>query len=244
MVGNNENNDTQPIVHGSNDATGVKSLDPTIAPTPESAQDAGQWKAASIFGQSVNLVEVANHLVAPSEWVEEITTNPSLPSVTQFLERLSPLAVQTPWLITSGRKDLSGAERTDSKDHSEGIALDVAPMFQEDVILPEDPPMMGLAWNIKSLIILSEGQWGDVPVFVEGDHLHFSIRIKPDLEGCLPVMWSDSNAYPSCNAQGLDPILPRLRNSFWRWSTPNLTLEPPSKQLKEHIADLLSGQKQ
>lgn len=242
MVGNNINNDASAVTHGPEDGIHVDDSRAMIAPNPGSTLEVGQWKAASIFGQSINLAEVANHLVAPSDWIEEITANPSLSSVTQFLERLSPLAVQTPWLVTSGRKDLSGAERNDSKDHSEGVALDVAPMFQEDVILPEDPPMMGLAWNIKSLIILSEGQWGDIPVFVEGDHLHFSIRIKPDSEGCLPVMWSDSNAYPSCNAQGLDPILPRLRNSFWRWSTPNLTLEPPSKRLKERIADLLSHQ--
>lgn len=237
-----DNDDAQITIHEAMEDAITGIPDPGAESIPKTVPDAGQWKAASIFGQAMNLTEIAEHLVAPSDWVEEITTNPALPSVTQFLERLSPLAVQTPWLITSGKRDLSGAERTDSKDHSEGIALDVAPMFQEDVILPEDPPMMGLAWNVKSLIILSEGQWGDIPVFVEGDHLHFSTRIKPDSEGCLPIMWSDSNSYPSCKAQGLDPILPRLRNSFWRWSTSTLTLEPPSGQLKELIANLLAGQ--
>lgn len=219
--------------------TSIQPAAPIIENTTEVKLEDSQWTAATIFGQQVDLAQVSPHLLSPSSWLEEITNNPALNYVLQFMERLSPLATQTPWLITSGRHDLSGADRTDSKDHAAGVALDVAPMYQDDVILPEDPPIMGLAWNLKSLIILSEGQWGDIPVFVEGDHLHFSTNIAPDDEGCLPIMWSDSNAYPSCNAQGLDPILPRLRNSFWRWSTPTLTLESPSKQLRDRMEVLL-----
>lgn len=219
--------------------TSVEPTVPIVESNEKVRSDNSQWTAATIFGQQLDLAQISPHLLSPSNWLEEVTNNPVLNYVLQFMDRLSPLATQTPWLITSGRHDLSGAERTDSKDHASGIALDVAPMYQDDVILPEDPPIMGLAWNVKSLIILSEGQWGDIPVFIEGDHLHFSANIAPDSEGCLPIMWSDSNAYPSCNAQGLDPILPRLRNSFWRWSTPTLTLEPPSRQLRDKIMSLL-----
>lgn len=214
-------------------------ISPIVETSDNARSDHSQWTAATIFGQQLDLAQISPHLLSPSNWLEEVTNNPVLHYVLQFMDRLSPLATQTPWLITSGLHDLSGAERTDSKDHASGIALDVAPMYQDDVILPEDPPIMGLAWNVKSLIILSEGQWGDIPVFIEGDHLHFSTNIAPDSEGCLPIMWSDSNAYPSCNAQGLDPLLPRLRNSFWRWSTPTLTLEPPSRQLRDKIISLL-----
>jgi hypothetical protein len=106
-------------------------------------------------------------------------------------------------------------------------------------MLPPDPPMMGLAWNIKSLILLSEGQWGDMPIFIEGDHVHFSSIIGCDQAGCLPIMWSDSDSYSNMKDQEMDPILSRLRRSFWRWSTSGLELQPPSDKLMATIKSLL-----
>jgi hypothetical protein len=137
-------------------------------------------------------------------------------------------------------KDLSGHDRTDSLDHKNGLAMDIAPMLTDDIILPDEPQMLGLAWNIKSLIVISEGQWGDMPLFVEGDHVHFSSTIKPMPKGELPIMWSDSSAYQSVRDQENDPILSRLRNSFWIWSTPTLTLRPPSTKTQKAITEILS----
>lgn len=203
---------------------------------------AGDVITVSLLGNDLNLRKVGDHLYCPDEWFDEVVSHPCLPLAAEFISRLSPVALMTPWTITSATKDLSGAIRSDSPSHSEGRALDISPLYSEDTLLSADMPMMGLAWNIKSLIVLSEGQWGDIPVFVEGDHLHIGMDIKPDKKGCLPIMWSDSNAYPSQEAQSLDPILPKLRNSFWRWCTTSLSLEPPSAALESEIRSMLKNE--
>lgn len=196
--------------------------------------------AAQLLNGQISLANVGDALNCPQEWVDEAATHPCFDLVREFLSRLSPTAKTVPWLITSMSKDLSGAERSDSEDHLKGLAMDVAPMLTEDIVLPDDPQMLGLAWNIKSLIVISEGQWGDMPLFVEGDHIHFSSSIKPLPKGELPIMWSDSSAYQSIRDQEHDPILSRLRNSFWIWSTPTLTMRPPSAKTQREITDILS----
>lgn len=199
-------------------------------------QDAG---SATLLSQAHDLSQITDCLLVPRDWAGEASMHPQLDNVMIFLSRLSPTALSVPWLITSMTKDLSGAERVDSKDHQDGLAIDIAPMMQRDVILPEEPPIPGLAWNIKNMILLSQGQWGDMPLFVEGDHVHFSSNIKPDERGALPLMWSDSMAYPSIQLQERDAILSKLRNSFWRWTTATLTLEPPSMRLQQYMKTLL-----
>jgi hypothetical protein len=181
-----------------------------------------------------------DNLAVPTEWLEEARSHPCLERAISFIDRLSQTGRETPWLITSMTHDLSGSERSDSQDHSSGLAMDIAPMFSGEEVLPSDPPMLGLAWNVKSLVVLGQAQWGDIPMFVEGDHLHLSSSIKPSDVGVLPLMWSTSTFYSSAQQEQNDPLLMKLVNSFWKWDTATLTLSPPSALTKEWAMSLLT----
>jgi hypothetical protein len=213
---------------------------------PDEAAPSGTPEAhtATLLGNDVPLSDLFPGLVCPTEWMEEALTHPCLESAKSFIQRLSPPGLVTPWLITSMSKDLSGAERSDSKSHLTGHAMDIAPMYQDNVILPEDPTMLGLAWNAKALILIGETQWGDLPIFVEGDHVHFATDILPAGKGLLPVMWSDSDAYQSVQVAVLDPVLNRLRNSFWMWDTIALELHGPSEDTYQKCMSLIVSREQ
>jgi hypothetical protein len=193
----------------------------------------------TILGQPIDLITISDGLVCPRSWVEEAAAHPQLENVQLFLSRLSPCGRTTPWLISSMTKDLSGALREDSLSHQNGTAIDIAPMYSDTDVLPADPPMSGMAWNLKSLIVISQGQLGDMPMFVEGDHLHFSGEISPTTAGELAVMWSTSSTYESAKQEEADPILPQLRNSYWLWRTSDLALLPPTKETLSTITKLL-----
>jgi hypothetical protein len=194
---------------------------------------------ATLLGETIDLVQISDHLVCPRSWVTEASSHPQLENVQLFIERLSPCGKTTPWLISSMSQDLSGAPREDSPSHRSGEAMDIAPMYGDEDVLPADPPMLGLAWNLKSLIVLSQGQFGDMPMFVEGDHLHFSKEITPTDTGELAIMWSTSSTYQSAQQELYDPILPKLRNSYWLWKTPSLSLCPPSSETLQRILGLI-----
>jgi hypothetical protein len=224
------------------DPSSLKTIDEVPAmEAPNDAVPSGTSDAhtATLLGNDVPLSDLFPGLVCPTEWVEEALTHPCLESAKSFIQRLSPPGLVTPWLITSMSKDLSGADRNDSKSHLSGQAMDIAPMYQDNVILPEDPTMLGLAWNAKALILIGETQWGDLPIFVEGDHVHIATDILPAGKGLLPVMWSDSDAYQSVRVASLDPVLNRLRNSFWMWDTVSLELHGPSEDTYRKCMSLI-----
>jgi hypothetical protein len=210
---------------------GTGSANPQEANYPQSQ--------VTLLDSSRDVSYVTEGLAVPSEWLEEAQSHPCLELAIKFIDRLSPTGRESPWLITSMTKDLSGEERSDSKDHKSGLAMDIAPMFSADEVLPSDPPMLGLAWNVKSLIVIGQAQWGDIPLFIEGDHLHISTSIKPSQVGELPLMWSTSNFYSSAKQEQNDPLLMKLVNSFWKWDTATLTLTPPSLVTKEWAVSLL-----
>lgn len=198
-----------------------------------------EGEVATILGQPIDLATISDGLVCPKSWVEEAAAHPQLENIQLFLSRLSPCGKATPWLISSMTKDLSGALREDSLSHQNGTAIDIAPMYSDADVLPADPPMSGMAWNLKSLIVISQGQLGDMPMFVEGDHLHFSGDISPTSTGELAVMWSTSSTYESAKQEEADPILPQLRDSYWIWRTSDLALLPPTKETLLTITRLL-----
>lgn len=214
-----------------------------IEASAQSSHPSEEARKAVLLGQDIDLILISDHLLCPRSWADEAFSHPQLQNAITFLSRLSPCATSVKWLISSMTKDLTGTARSDSQDHASGLAMDIAPMYSDDEILPADPPMAGLAWNIKSLIVLSQGQFGDIPLFIEGDHVHFSSSIAPSDKGMLPIMWSTSTAYQSAISEESDPILVSLRNSFWLWDTSTLTLKPPTKDTYDRVMNLLNRAK-
>lgn len=196
---------------------------------------------ANLMKSSVSLTFIDDALAVPSDWVDEAKSHPALSIATTFIDRMSPVGKVTPWVITSMTKDLSGATRSDSGSHANGFGMDLSPMYSTDTLLPDSMPVMGLAWNIKSLILLSQTQFGDLPMFIEGDHVHFDPRMQALHVGEIPILWSESSAYPAARYQAENPILSRLSGSYWIWNMTSMSLTPPSKRTAELVKHVLEN---
>lgn len=120
-------------------------------------------------------------LAWPTAWEQELLAHGFLEAATTILKLLPSCAVKVPWLIGSASRNLVGEERTESRSHLEGRAFDMSPMYTKDLILSPDKQIMGLAWNIVSVCLLSSAYEKYPHFVVEGDHLH----VQPGAD--LPV---------------------------------------------------------
>lgn len=131
-----------------------------------------------------NIVEVSwvsDNVAVPSAWVDELMSADLLNPSTQLAAACAD-AAGTPFIISSGSYDLEGRRRDDSPSHLSHVAVDIAPMFSRDIILPPDPPLSGISLNIAFLAILARALTTSPYVcVVEADHIHMLMLEKSSL---------------------------------------------------------------
>lgn len=145
---------------------------------------------------TIDCDEIRPGLWIPRSWRADLD---SLASKDTFLETAASLAATTekPWIVSSLTQDLQGRPRTESDSHMLHFAADVAPMYSDDEILPEDPPLSCLAANILFLSILSRAiLQSPLACICEGDHLHILCTQKPqELDRFVLAVPTISSAY-------------------------------------------------
>lgn len=154
----------------------------------------------------IDLIEVGPNLYLPKAWTSE-QSSPGYASAKDLGLALT-MNTQTPWILSSGTKDLDGRPRSESASHSCGAAFDLAPMYSEDCILPEDTPLSCLAVNWAFLRILAPSilSHPDVAI-VEGDHIHVLAKPKPvELDRLVLSVPTISQAYSLSQVMTSGPI--------------------------------------
>lgn len=124
-----------------------------------------------IAGVSIEVEEIDADLFLPSMFNDAPNKDRLLQLAKGFVASLPAEARKTPWIVGSLNRDLQGLERT-SRSHALGQAVDISPMYSHDLAIAPDGSVMGLAWNLVTLDILSQSDWREAAWIVEGDHIH------------------------------------------------------------------------
>lgn len=162
-------------------------------------------------------------LAWPAAWEDRLARRGFLDAAAAILTALPACAVRTPWIIGSDNENLFGDPRTESKSHMSGRAFDMSPMFSRDDILSPDRRIMGLAWNVVSLAMLSSA-YGRYPHFVvEGDHLHVQPEAALDPSEMSAVMTMPS-WYPWTDIIRGDEDTSVLDGSWWLFNAQKGTM--------------------
>lgn len=136
---------------------------------------------ATFLDNIIDISWVSDNVAIPTSWVDELTSADLLNPATQLATACAD-AAGTPFIISSGAYDLEGRRRDDSPSHLSHVAVDIAPMFSRDIILPPDPPLSGLSLNIAFLSILARALTASPYVcVVEADHIHMLMLEKSSL---------------------------------------------------------------
>jgi hypothetical protein len=133
----------------------------------------GEVKMMQLLSDYVEVTAIAPNVLLPSKWLTEWNSKDGAESRTQALNAIAA-DVSAPIVISSISEDLFMNPRSDSKSHALGLAYDFSFVYSPDVIIPERPPLSGLAWNLIFLNILSRplNKYMTDLVVVEGDHCH------------------------------------------------------------------------
>lgn len=150
----------------------------------------------AFLSTTIDCDEIRPGLWIPHKWHSSLA---SLKNRDAFLDTAAALATTTerPWIISSLTEDLQGRPRSESESHMTHFAADLAPMYSDDEILPEDPPLSCLAANILFLSILSQAILQSQLICVcEGDHIHILCADKPsELDRFVLAVPTISSAY-------------------------------------------------
>lgn len=152
---------------------------------------------AQFLQDQVDIIEIGPNAYLPSEWKEEFDGCAAAPFLKQLILAVSEATLQ-PWIVSSLSKSLEGVERTDSPSHMAGVAGDIAPMYSQDIILPEDPPLSSLSTNILLLTLIAPAVTSvDVACAIEADHIHAlaSTRLESMNPAYLLTIPNPSAAY-------------------------------------------------
>lgn len=135
----------------------------------------------------VDCTEVREGLIVPTVLMDSPNLDKFIEVAGAILDTLPPEAKLVPWVIGSTDRDLAGTERQ-SKSHQEGEAFDMSPCYSDTILVPEDRRIMGMAWNIVSLIVVAPA-CEVACVCVEGDHLHVMVDRDPlNKVFCVPTV--------------------------------------------------------
>lgn len=194
------------------------------------------------IGQQVDLTLTDDGLLAwPTEWTDELREHGFIEAAVTILAALPKCALRAPWIIGSASKTLSGGDRLESSSHREHRAFDMSPMFDKDHIMSPDGAIMGLAWNVISVDIISCA-YAKYPHFVvEGDHLHVQpgANLPQDKMLCAMTMprWYEWTGAIMDSSETVD-----LAGSFWLWSPDSATFAlAPNEVVGEYLSALVKG---
>lgn len=186
---------------------------------------------AQFIDSAVDLTQVGPGVMMPTSWKGEASQYPDLFTAATDLASAISQATDTPWIISSASTSLAGEARTESGSHMQHIAIDIAPMYSDDVILPEDPPLSCLAMNWQFLRLLAPSLLACRYVaVVEGDHIHILLVDKPDLcTAAVLAVPTISTAYHLSKAVSQAPV-PLLFNPS------TMTLGPTIEVLGQDVS--------
>lgn len=180
-------------------------------------------------------------LLWPKDWNDELEEHGFLDAATSILAGMDAAASDVPWIIGSASLNLFGQPRSESASHMEGKAFDMSPMRSESVAVEPGAPIMGLAWDLISLMEISQAAGGGIPFVVEGDHLHVQPQAKGGLgPGQLYAVWTFPDWYEWTSVAAATPLGAAARNTVWLWDLSTLTLTPPSAAQTQAMVEYLS----
>lgn len=194
------------------------------------------------IGKQVDLTMTDDGLLAwPTEWTAELRDYGFIDAAVSILAALPKCALRAPWIIGSASKALGGAERLESASHKDHRAFDMSPMFDKEHILSPDGAIMGLAWNVISVDILSCAYAAYPHFVVEGDHLHVQpgATLPADAMLCAMTMprWYEWTGAIMDSSETVD-----LAGSFWVWVPEKASFSlAPNEVANVYLKALMNG---
>ena len=204
-------------------------------------------KAAQCADRTVEIGQISGSNVwIPTHWKQECDASGAVKAALDLVSMMSPAARESSWIISSATKDLWDQPRVDSKSHAEGRAFDLAPMYNEDIIMPDQQSasITGLAWNMILLSSLISATEAGILFFVEGDHLHIELGKAPTAPGLILCVWTIAPWYPWTKFISQDPLLKDLIGTAWIFSARPLAFIGPCEPVRSYMRAVLDNTSQ
>jgi hypothetical protein len=142
----------------------------------------------SIEGKIIIMEECAPDLFAPTHFTREKGWEEARQAAAAFVASLPSVARLTPWVVGSYHTDIFANPRSDSPSHTNGLAVDVSPMYSRTEIMSPTKAALSMAFDMISLATLSLSDYRNNPWAVEGDHVHIQLAGKTTLPPS--VVWA------------------------------------------------------
>ena len=181
--------------------------------------------------EDISMVQISSDLLIPSVLMDSPGIDEVKEMAQTILGIMPPEAKCTPWVIGSTDRDILGTPRT-SPSHKKGLAFDMSPVYDSENLVSPSGQCMGLAWNVVNLHTLRNLAQMDVPIAVEGDHLHIMLKGNNLLPGTIVAVPTIASAYPMSKNSELMAHVGDIFNRVFVYDPDCYTLGPatPTQQ--------------